>query len=610
MKTFLSLSSFPIRVKIFLGFIPVLIVLGVFAYSSYVNFINISNNFESLSESTNEEIAFLEIEKDVVELQRNVLVYSYVGYKGVLRKIKFLQNELEQKFDAIRPYVEQDEEIKDRFERMFEHYKNYKEAFEEAVKKKASLKELGKNKLDPLIKKNHGAIRLVSNNLKNNEHYKLAYILSVIERDLMQADINIKSFEINPDAKLINNTNQLISQIRENIIQIKDKITEKKVQASIVEFLDSLNQYQDIFVEIITINRVYLQLVNVVLAGKAAEIDSLSQELDTLISKRSQDLNENIIRNIKDSQKQYLLFSTAAIFISIFSVLLIAKGISKPVRVMASTLSQLSKGKSDTEIPGQKRKDEVGEMARAANEFKTMAANLVKQGHALENANSELEEFAYRTSHDLRSPLVSSIGLLDIAKNCIQSNKNERALESIAHIQKSLKTLETLVKDILSLTQAKNSEENSQFIDIDCLIDETLDKFKYMDNFERLDIQKQFNFKGELKTKKSRFILVLENLISNAIKYQDIEKENSRIKILTDSKNGNLILEVHDNGLGIPKNQQGKLFTMFKRFHPKVSFGSGLGLYMMKKSVDILNGNIYFEDPGDGAIFKLEIPLS
>jgi K+-sensing histidine kinase KdpD len=62
----------------------------------------------------------------------------------------------------------------------------------------------------------------------------------------------------------------------------------------------------------------------------------------------------------------------------------------------------------------------------------------------------------------------------------------------------------------------------------------------------------------------------------------------------------NIILEVEDNGLGISEEQHEKMFTMFKRFHPKVSFGSGLGLYMMKKSVDIIGANIIFTDTGNG----------
>ncbi len=95
----------------------------------------------------------------------------------------------------------------------------------------------------------------------------------------------------------------------------------------------------------------------------------------------------------------------------------------------------------------------------------------------------------------------------------------------------------------------------------------------------------------------------------HAVKYQDLSKDNSFIKIKTYEDDRDFVLEVRDNGLGVPKKQQDKLFQMFKRFHPRIAFGSGLGLYMMKKSADVLDGRICFSDPGDGAIFRLQVPL-
>ncbi|RKQ69024.1 multi-sensor signal transduction histidine kinase [Litorimonas taeanensis] len=228
----------------------------------------------------------------------------------------------------------------------------------------------------------------------------------------------------------------------------------------------------------------------------------------------------------------------------------------------------------------------------------------------IKQANAELEEFAYRTSHDLRSPLVSSISLLGIAEKAIHADNKTKALASLSHTQKSLKKLEELVKDILVLTQTKNEKEDKQAIDVEAVVMETLDKLKYMDNFDRLKIKQNLEFSDTLYAKKSRVVLIIENLISNAVKYQDLSNENAIVEISTYRERNNFVLSVKDNGLGVPKNQQKNLFQMFKRFHPRTSFGSGLGLYMMKKSVTILGGDISYEDPGIGSIFKVVIPLS
>jgi PAS domain S-box-containing protein len=241
--------------------------------------------------------------------------------------------------------------------------------------------------------------------------------------------------------------------------------------------------------------------------------------------------------------------------------------------------------------------------------FRDIAERKVAEAE-IKQANAELEEFAYRTSHDLRSPLVSSITLLGITEKSIHTDDKSKALASLTHAQNSLRKLEELVKDILVLTQTKNESEGEQNIDLRELINGALDKFRYMDHFERLDIQIDLKFSEALIAKKNRVSLIVENLISNAVKYQDLTKDRSRLHLSTYKLDDKFVMVVQDNGIGIPKDQQDNLFKMFKRFHPKTAFGSGLGLYMVQKSIRILGGEIKYEDPGDGTIFKVYIPLA
>lgn len=222
--------------------------------------------------------------------------------------------------------------------------------------------------------------------------------------------------------------------------------------------------------------------------------------------------------------------------------------------------------------------------------------------------NMELEEFAYRTSHDLRSPIVSSIRLLDMTESSVKENEVEKALFSLAHAKNSLQKLEVLIKDILLLTEAKNKVEESTDFKMSVLVKAALEKMQHMDKFENLEIQTEFQYQGVVHAKESRVNMILENLLSNAIKYQNPEESSPYIKISTLQRHGEFVLEIADNGLGIPDDQHENLFAMFKRFHPKVAFGSGLGLYLMKKSADVLNGEISFRSNGGGSVFTLSIP--
>ena len=225
----------------------------------------------------------------------------------------------------------------------------------------------------------------------------------------------------------------------------------------------------------------------------------------------------------------------------------------------------------------------------------------------LQEVNAELEEFAYRTSHDLRSPIISSLSLIELAGTMIENDQTDDAKTSLMHVQKSLSRLRDLIDDILQLTVTRNKDEETTEVSIQKVLEEALEKFSNMDDFDRLDIQKDLKFDDVILTKQLRFTLIVENLLSNAIKYQDPDEENPFVKISTYSEGDNFILQVTDNGIGIPANQRTELFKMFKRFHPKVAYGSGLGLYLLKKSVDVLGGDIRYENPGKGTRFKLEI---
>lgn len=728
------LSNVSIREQILIGYFPVLLIVAFVALSSYTSFNKFEADFRDLAEVTRENILFVEIEKDVMELQRNVLVYSYVGYKGVLRKIEFLQDTIEEKFEVIRPIAQKNPDVGKRFDRIVEHYEDYNTGFSAAIKERAALENLYKNELEPLIEKSHDLLALIMADFEKKQHVHHVHTLYHAEQNLLKANINIRSFSASPDASLIAQTNEILSNIIRDFEGFRDKNPNLKNKDRINEFLESLGQYKSTSQKILNANRTYLHLANVVLAGKAAEIDTLATELDALSAERTQFFQSKIEQDIQASRQSYIFLSIFASILGLVCSMLVARGIAKPVTSMALTLSKLSQENLDVTIPGQQRKDEVGQMAKAAHGFQKMAFRVNQQGeqiqeseaklslivnnmadglmtmddhgviescnHAFETifgytanqmigknvktlmpdtqhdgfdayikefnqrggshvigakekqiigvrknkaafpmeisisqtelnnrilysaiirditqrktaelallrANAELEEFAYRTSHDLRSPLISSISLLSLVETSLKDGDTDLALKSVGFVSGSLMKLEALVKDILALAEATHGQEESQDIDFQSIVHDALEKLDHMDNFDRLEIETEFKY-SSLKAPVNRVVLIVENLISNAIKYQDPSKENSFVKVSVHDRAGGIRLSVEDNGLGISEEFQEQLFTMFKRFHPKTAFGSGLGLYMMKKSVDMIGGEISYEHTGDGSRFNVD----
>lgn len=122
----------------------------------------------------------------------------------------------------------------------------------------------------------------------------------------------------------------------------------------------------------------------------------------------------------------------------------------------------------------------------------------------------------------------------------------------------------------------------------------------------------QFSLNGNINvwTEKTLIQRILENLISNAVKYSDPEKPERYVRVEVSEINKDTRIQVSDNGLGIPEEYFSEVFGMFKRFHKTSSFGSGLGLYLVKKNLEKINGEISLESSPEGTVFIIVLPDS
>tara|TARA_R110000744_G_scaffold93384_12_gene180442 strand:- start:26772 stop:27932 length:1161 start_codon:yes stop_codon:yes gene_type:complete len=235
-----------------------------------------------------------------------------------------------------------------------------------------------------------------------------------------------------------------------------------------------------------------------------------------------------------------------------------------------------------------------------------------KASQALLSAKQEMEEFSYRITHDLRSPLSSMDYVMSMIANCIEDEEYQKALSTAKAAQTGITKLSDLVTSVLDVSKIKLQDEPVQSVDVSDMVYNALGALSHMKDFVRLDIETYFDYIGEINTKPLKFMQIVDNFLSNAIKYQDTTRANSFIKISTYSANNVFVFEVYDNGLGVDEQYRDKLFNMFERFHPKASYGTGLGLYMVKKSAEMLGGNVSYSTPdcAVGSIFRVSLPLN
>ncbi len=231
---------------------------------------------------------------------------------------------------------------------------------------------------------------------------------------------------------------------------------------------------------------------------------------------------------------------------------------------------------------------------------------LIIKNRDLTQANNELDRFVYSASHDLRAPITSLKGLINVAST---ETDNQILTSYFKMMNQSLDKQDTFIRKIISFSKNKRSESTVEEFDLDFLIDSILDHFKFMANYELIELRKNINV-GEIKADIVRLEIILSNLLSNAIKYSDSSKEKPFLEIEANIVEGKLIINVIDNGIGISASNKDRIFEMFYMTQNNES-GSGVGLYIVKETVDKLGGEIHVESEKNiGSKFNLIIPIS
>ncbi len=225
------------------------------------------------------------------------------------------------------------------------------------------------------------------------------------------------------------------------------------------------------------------------------------------------------------------------------------------------------------------------------------------------DANAELEEFSYRTSHDLRSPIASSLGLVAIADDMIRQDIDVKELQPVlARIEKSFRKLDHLIQNIIYLTRTKMMDEPDVPITVASMVRDIVDRLNHGDGGGRASVHVDIAETLVIHKKLSRIQIILDNLISNAIRFHDPDEASPEVFIRASSVKGRFVLSVADNGIGIPREYETQLFQMFKRFHPQHAQGSGLGLYILRKSVEYLGGTVAYRRQDKGSLFTVTLP--
>lgn len=226
-----------------------------------------------------------------------------------------------------------------------------------------------------------------------------------------------------------------------------------------------------------------------------------------------------------------------------------------------------------------------------------------KTEHELMESNQELDTFFYKASHDLKGPLASILGIVNVAR---LENKDDVIEKYFKMIDTSVRRLDRTLMDLIELARTRKGVSKLSKIYLRALVDEILQSLSHTVNFSGIKFEIDVDGSLGIIADKVLVLSVFQNLIHNAINYGN--KEHPVIKIRVDGTANGIRLEVTDNGKGIADHVKHRVFEMFYRGHPDSS-GSGLGLFIVKNAIEKLKGKVWFEsEEGRGASFYAEIP--
>jgi PAS domain S-box-containing protein len=225
--------------------------------------------------------------------------------------------------------------------------------------------------------------------------------------------------------------------------------------------------------------------------------------------------------------------------------------------------------------------------------------------NALSERNFELDQLMYKTSHDLRSPLCSIMGLLNLANLDTDPGNHQLYLDKI---KDRINKLDDFINSMLNYARVNRAEIEMIPISLEEVAKTSIKQLEYLDNFDKVKIDLSVTPRDVVfKTDKLRINIIFSNIISNAYKYYN-PGNNSFLNIKIEIRARHATLEFSDNGIGIQPEHMNKIFNMFYRATDR-SQGSGLGMYIVKQAVERLNGSIALHsDYGLGTRIKIILP--
>lgn len=602
----LLIRSIPLKKRVYSGYFVAGALALVIALLSYGSLRTLTSDFRSVVAFSRYVENIMIFANQMSEMQRQALLYISTGqnsagdrvgeiYVKIIEGVEQFHNV--KQLDTEK-YFQITKKNLDTYYITFQEMQNQRKIQQRLVRKEFRRHA---TRAQQLIEEEVVALQGEEGNAERTlQYYRMLYFLLQIEKNAYRYFDLLDSRFVDAALRSISETGNMLKILMQ---QPRDDLAQLKQIAVVLE------RYQSSFLEAVQRTRGYLYLVNVVMAAQVYETLYQAKHFSSTIAEKSDLIQAQMLGSIT-LLSRILLFSAIFLLLLIgFFSFLISRSITVPLNRLTHTFRQLATGSSETEIPKYHQKDELGELTLAAESFKERNRALEESRAELRRSNEELEQFVYTVSHDLKSPIVTSMGFISIIRKLTGQGKYEQAVAKLDRVAKANERMSQLIRDLLELSRVGRIDLDKKTIDLSELLGEFIDNQSV--RLRSLDFSVEITSDlPKIYGNESRILQVFENILSNALKYVH-NKEGAKLEIYAQDDEEWWHIFCKDNGPGIPPEYHEKVFGLFYRLDANEE-GTGVGLAIVKKIMKYHRGDIQV-DPrtgraGEGAVFCLSFP--
>ena len=366
------------------------------------------------------------------------------------------------------------------------------------------------------------------------------------------------------------------------------------------------------------------EVIDLVRAGRTTEALQLqtgkagpvADHLERLTNELVNRAEAGMVAGIVETQERFsasrwlvIAFAVGSIILALGLGYAISWSLIGPLRTIDIRFNELAAGDFAKRIDVPNR-DELGEVASNLNRTSAELGRLYRQ---IETANQHKSEFLANMSHELRTPLNAIIGFSEVLLERLFGDLNEKQEDYLKDVHTSGKHLLSLINEILDLSkiEAGRMELEESSFDLEGAVSNALTLVRERAQRHGIALGQNVDPKlGQIVADERKFKQILLNLLSNAVKFTP---DGGRIDVQAGREGSNALISVRDTGVGIAPADQAAVFEEFRQVGTDATRkheGTGLGLTLTKKFVELHGGRIWLEsEPGKGSTFTFSIPI-